>query len=198
MTGYKNQTCRNIRDVEVNTPACIKYSEIKEDPYHDMNNDEYLCDIRSELRSQKFSFDPNPCLNELRNLATSVNISDKQYGTLQDLEALDQTLRRVVTSRSRVSSIYTWSVDVDQDLTEITKIIKVWLASKYPSYNNAKNESIRSAAFYRAVPEIIAAETNVEKIRVTAKYVDEKLSSVEFAIKAILSSSEKLWYSRGK
>jgi len=198
MTGYKNQTCRNVRGVEVNSPACIKYSEIKEDPYHDMNDDEYLCDIRSELKNGRFTFDPNPPLNELRALSESISISGKQYGTLQDLEALDQTLRRVVTSRSRVSSIYTYAIDIEQDLAEITKTIKVWLASKYPSYSAAKNETIRTAAFYRAVPELITIEANVDKLRITAKYVDDKLSSVEFTIRAIFSSSEKLWFSRNK
>lgn len=197
-SGFNGATCQKIRDVQIDTPACVEFKEYLEDQFHEVMDDKYIHGVRESLRGNRFKLNEQAILEELRTYNLDHNLMQFTYGSTQDLESVGVAMRKIVAYRARVSSIYTSLIDMQHDLDEIMSQASLWLYSKYPMIRDLKNETQRKAAFDRLVPEQIFISKSISKLMATSKYVDEKLDSNERALGRILSSAEKLWFSKEK
>lgn len=198
MSGYGNNNCRNLRGVDITSVGCLEYTTILEDPFHEIASDKYIKSIRSNLASPKFKIDSTSLMEELKSYIVDASYLNQQYGSTQDLESIDRALRTIVAYRARVSNIYTTLIDLKYDHEELINQATLWIFSKYQMVRDLKNEMARKTALDRSLPESIPLSKNLEKLLTSSKYIDEKLTQNEFTFKAILSSSEKLWFSRNK
>ena len=190
--------CHATREVEAGTYACLEYTEPLVDAFADIANDKYMLGIRQKLKTPRFRIDGENIVEELRGYIIENDISGGKLGTRQDLQQVNVFLRKVVSNRARVSTIYTSLIDTRHELEELEQYSELWLYSNYPKMTNLKNESIRRAAIFRILPELIPIRKNLKKLMCTAEYIDKKLDSTENTLAKILSSSERLMFSREK
>jgi hypothetical protein len=199
VSGFKGQNCKTVREVVVDTPACVEFVPHVSDFYEEISlADKYIIGIRQAMLSNKFKLDESTLIDELKSYMVEMDLRHKPYGTQQDLEAISQAIRQIIAYRSRVSSIYTSVLDLKHELEELMRHASLWLYSKYSNLQELKNESYRKAAFDRILPESIQLSTTLEKLSAVARYVDEKLDGNERALGKIISSAEKLWFSKEK
>lgn len=191
--GFKGQNCSVERNVDVDDIACYEYSPVLQDPYSNIANDRYVIQLRRTLLGERFSFDEPKLVEELKSHIFNSGYVNQKMGTHADLGTLDNALRSIAVSRNRVSHIYTMLLDLKYDLEEINKHANMWIFSKYEEIRNLKNEAARKNAFMRILPESIDIANKLEKLVDISKYVDDKLTTNEFTVKAILNSSERLW-----
>lgn len=196
--GFNGANCQKIRSVEFNTMACREFTLLLEDPFYDIvTKDKYIQGIRDEMRSPKYIIDDS-ILVEMRSYVVEDDFAKNSFGTTQDLEAINVTLKKIIQFRARISTLYTSLIDVKYEFEELQKHSDLWLYSKYSCIRELKNESMRKAAMMRILPESIDITKTLEKNLVTAKYVEEHLDNNERTLTKILGSSEKLWFSKEK
>jgi len=195
--GFDGRNCQNVRNVSSNTYACIEYLHPSDmqDPFMSIVQDKYIQGIRSVLKSPKFKIDPN-ILEELRGYVIEDDFTSYKLGTQQEIEAIANTLKKVIQLRSRVSQLYTSMVDIKYEFDELQTHCLLWLYSKYSIIRDLKSEGMRKIIVSRLIPESIHIGKNIERNITTAKHMDDKLESNERTISKILGSSEKLWFSR--
>ena len=198
MSGYNNNNCKTTRGVEVDSNACIEYVTILEDPFHEIASDKFDKGIRAEFLSGKFKIDSESLIEELKRYILDDSYLNNRFGTSQDIESIDRALRVIVSYRSRVSNIYTILIDLKYDHDELINQANLWVFSKYQMIRELKNEISRKMALDRILPESVPLSKTLDKLMVTSKHIDEKLTQNEFTLRAILSSSEKLWFSKNK
>ena len=119
-----------------------------------------------------------------------------RFGTKQDLEMMNITLKKIIQLRSRISTIYTSLLDTKYDFDELQNHSNLWLYSKYESIRDLKNDGMRKAVLMRIIPEIIDINKTIEKNIATAQYIEKHLEKNEATLTKILGSSEKLWFSK--
>lgn len=190
--------CSATREVEAGTYACLEYTEPLVDAFSDIANDKYMLGVRQKLNTPRFRIDGANIVEELRGYIVEHDISGGKLGTRQDLQQVNIFLRKVVTNRARVSTIYTSLIDTRHELEELEQYSELWLYSNYPKMTNLKNESIRRAAIFRILPELVPIRKNLKKLMATAEYIDKKMDSTENTLAKILASSERLMFSREK
>lgn len=195
-SGFNGSNCQKVREVQIDTPACVEFKAYMEDQFHDVIDDKYIHGIRESMRGNRFKLNEQSILDELRVYNLDHDLMKFSHGSTQDLENVSTALRKIVAYRARVSSIYTALIDLQHDLDEAMSQASLWLYSKYPLIRDLKNETLRKAAFDRLLPEQIFISKSISKILATSKYIDEKLDSNERALGKILSSAEKLWFSK--
>lgn len=188
--------CAATRDVDINTYACTEYQDPMLDTFADIAADKYVLGIRENLKQPRFKLDGDSILEELRSYIIEQDISKSKIGTSQDLELINVFLRKVIANRARVSTIYTSLVDTKHELEELEHYAELWLYSHYAKMVNLKNESLRRSAMFRLLPELVPVKKNLKKLMSTAEYIDKKLDTAENTLAKILSSSERLMFSR--
>jgi hypothetical protein len=196
--GFNGITCKQLRSVEVDTVACREYTEPLDDPFMEIVvKDKYIQGIRESLKSPKFIIDDS-ILVEMRGYIIEDDFLKYKFGSKQDLEAINNTLKKIVQLRSRISTIFTSLIDIKYEFDEILNHTNLWLYSKYGLIRDLKNDSLRKAVFMRILPEIIDITKNIEKNMATAKYIEDHLENNERTLSKILGSSEKLWFVKEK
>lgn len=195
--GFNGVNCQKTRSVVIDTIACREFILPLDDPFFPIVQDKYIQGIREALRSPKFLIDDS-ILVEMRGYIIEDDFTKYRFGTKQDLEAMNLTLKKIIQLRSRISTIYTSLIDTKYEFEELQNHSNLWLHSKYESIRDLKNESMRKAVLLRIIPEIIDISKNIEKNMVTAKYIENHLEKNEMTLTKILSSSEKLWFSKEK
>jgi hypothetical protein len=193
--GFDGKNCQKLRTVEVTTPACIEFTLPLEDPFIEITKDKYISGIREVLRSNKFKIDES-ILQELRSYVIEDNFAKNRFGTQQDLEAMNLTLKRLIQHRARLSNIFTSLIDIRHEFDELIDHSHLWLYSKYSIIRDLKSENMRKTICMRILPETIAISKQLEKYMATAKYIENHLECNEQTLIKILNSSEKLWFSR--
>jgi hypothetical protein len=194
--GFGGKNCQITRQVSINTTACVEYQKPLADPFQALASDKVIQEIRGRLREPKFTIDHVAILDELKSYIVGEQLGTNQFGTRQDIEGICDHLRRVVTYRARISTIYTSLLDIRHDYEELVGYAHSWLYTKYQVVRDLKNEMSREAVFSRLFPESVRILRDLNKSTTVAKYLDEKLESAERTLGRILSSSEKLWFSR--
>ena len=194
-SGFNGANCQKTRSVSIDTLACREFTFPLDDPFFPIIQDKYIQGIRENLRSHKFLIDDS-ILVEMRGYIIEDDFLKYKFGTKQDLEAINITLKKVIQLRSRISTIYTSLIDIKYEFEELQNHSNLWLQSKYESIRDLKNESIRKAVMFRVVPELVEISKNIEKNMTTAKYIENHLEKNETTLSKILSSSEKLWFSK--
>jgi hypothetical protein len=189
-SGLQGNNCRKLREVEVDTPACIEFTVILKDQFHEISKDKTILQLREELRHNRFKVD-DKILEELRGYVIQEDFTKFRFGTQQDVGTMQQALMQIVTYRSRVSFIYTSMIDIQVELESKVKTAKMWLVSKYKTYQDLKNEEMREAALNRLLPELIPITTSLNKVVLTAKHLDEKLDKNDWTLRTILESVQK-------
>jgi len=195
--GFNGANCQKIRLVTFDSIACREFVLPFDDPFQPIIQDKYIQGVREALRSPKFLIDES-ILTEIRGYIIEDDFTKYRYGTKQDLEAINTTLKRVIQLRSRISTIYTSLIDIKYEFEELQNHCNLWLHAKYDSIRELKNESIRKAVLFRIVPEVIDISKNIEKNMTAAKYIENHLEKNEMTLGKILSSSEKLWFVKEK
>jgi hypothetical protein len=165
------------------------------DPFLSIAEDKTLESLSLALSSSKFKIS-DTLADEVKSYSISEDMLKNCFGSSQDIEAITQALKNVVIYRHRVSQIYTMLLDLYHDLDEIGSSVQTYLYRKYSVYRNLKNEIQRKAAVESAVPLFSKIHSKVSKLLEITKYIDEKLDKNEFTLRAILQSSERLWYSK--
>lgn len=195
--GFDGRNCQNVRNVSSSTLACIEYLHPMDmqDPFMPIIQDKYIQGIRQVLKSNKFKIDPS-VLDELRGYIIEDDFSSYRFGTQQEIEAIANTLKKVIQLRSRTSQLYTSMIDIKYEYDELQTHCLLWLYSKYAIIRDLKSEGMRKVIVSRIIPESIHIGKNIDRNIMTAKHVDEKLESNERTLSKILGSSEKLWFSR--
>jgi hypothetical protein len=196
MSGFNGQNCQVTRSVELTTKACREYTLPLNDPLNVLVFDKYIIGVRTELSNPKYNVDKNIVVELKTYVEENANLLKFSFGSKQDLEGIATFLRRIVALRSRVSTIYTSLVDIKHDFEEVVEYANVWLFSKYAIFRELKNETARKLAFNRILPEMIVVRKNISKAITIAQYVDERLDANERTLGKILSSAEKLWFSK--
>lgn len=176
-----------------NTDSSEIESEV--DPFLSIAEDKTLESLSLALSSSKFKIS-DTLADEVKSYSISEDMLKNCFGSSQDIEAITQALKNVVIYRHRVSQIYTMLLDLYHDLDEIGSSVQTYLYRKYSVYRNLKNEIQRKAAVESAVPLFSKIHSKVSKLLEITKYIDEKLDKNEFTLRAILQSSERLWYSK--
>lgn len=189
-------SCQKNRDVVETTYACFEYTQPLMDTFQDIATDKYVLGIRQKLRTNRFRLDGESILEELRSYIIEQDLTKSKLGTKQDMQEINQYLRKIIANRSRVSMIYTSLIDTRHELEELEHYAELWLYSHYAKMTNLKNESMRRSAMYRILPELVPIKKNLKKLMATGEYIDKKLDTAEHTLAKILQSSEKLLYSR--
>lgn len=193
--GFQGKNCQKLREVVVDTPACVEYTLLLPDYLALAAKDKYILQIRESLKHQKYTT-ADILLDELKGYIVQLDSRPFDYGSRQDIVDIITALQKIVSYRSRVSIIYTTSIETKYEVEEMQRYIQLWLSSKYTVYRDLKNEMLRTAAVDRLVPELLPLQKNLSKVQSTAKYLDERLDSNDWTLRAILTTAEKLWYSR--
>jgi len=196
--GFNGQTCQITRNVELITKACQEYTLPLNDPFKPMIFDKYIMGIRAELNNPKYNIEVGIVQELKKYVEENSNLLKFQFGSKQDMEGITSFLKRVVALRSRVSTLYTGLVDIKHDFDELVEYATVWLFSKYQIFRDLKNEASRKTAFNRILPELVVIRKNITKATTIAQYVDERIDANERTLGKILSSSEKLWFSKDR
>jgi hypothetical protein len=165
------------------------------DPFLQISQDVNLIELSTSLNSPRFMLSDS-LLDELRHYSISEEMLNNSFGSSQDVQAITQCLKNVVIFRHRVGQIHTMLIDLHHDLEELNHTVQTYLYRKYSVYRNLKNEVQRNSAVDSALPDFYKVNSRVLKFLEIAKYVDEKLDKNEFTLRAILQSSERLWYSK--
>lgn len=165
------------------------------DPFTSISEDLTLVSIGAVLSGPKFKLSDS-LIDELKSYCISEEMLKNSFGTSQDVEAIAQTLKNAVMYRHRVTQVYTMLLDLSHDLEELGSNVQTYMYRKYSVYRGLKNEIQRKAAVDTAIPVFSKISTKVSKLLDIAKFVDEKLDKNEFTLRAILQSSERLWYSK--
>lgn len=197
MAGFNGSNCQKVRSVSFDTLACREYTLPLDDPFYPIVQDKYIQGIREALRLPKFIIDDS-ILVEMRGYVIEDDFNKYKFGTKQDLEAINITLKKIIQLRARISTIFTSLLDIKYELEELLDHSNLWLYSKYSSVRELKNEGMRKAVLLRILPELIDINKNLEKSISLSKYVEKHLENNEMTLAKILSSSEKLWFSREK
>jgi len=196
--GFNGVTCKHTRLVAIDTIACREYTEPLEDPFVEIVlKDKYIQGIREAFKSSKFIIDES-ILVEMRGYIIEEDFQKYKFGSKQDLEAINTTLKKIIQLRSRISTIYTSLIEVKYEYEEILNHTNLWLYSKYGIIRELKNDNMRKAIFMRIIPEIIDISKTIEKNMTTAKYIEDHLENNERTLSKILGSSEKLWFVKEK
>lgn len=192
-SGLNGQTCRKLREVEVTTPACVEYTIIMKDPFHEVARDKKLLQIREVFGTNKAFLIHPDILSELASYATKLreDFVDKRFGTAHDLHTLQQGLFDIVSFRARVSSIYTNLLDIQYEVEKNKREANSWLYSKYDVWRDLKNEGSREAAFDRIIPEVVGIQSSLNKAIATAKYIDDVLNKNDWTLRTILESVQR-------
>lgn len=190
-------TCQTYRGITVSTPACVEYQQPSPDPLDEIYRDKYIIGLRESLKHPRFRLDQS-LTQELTGYLLDEDLTRLHAGTLQDLTAIMDVLRKILSFRSRVSTIYTSVLDVKHELQEKENYATLWLYSKHSKLmKDVKNAPARKAAFDRVFPEMVSLWKMVDKLEATAKYVDDRLDANERLLTKILQSSERIWFSKG-
>lgn len=189
-SGLDGNNCRKLRDVEVDTIACVEFTTLLKDQFHEVARDKIILQIREMLRHNRFKVDTS-LLEELRGYVINEDFTKYKYGTQQDIATMQRSLMQVVSYRARVSFIYTSMIDVQVELETELRQAKMWLYSKYKVMIDLKNEEMREAALHRLLPELIPITASINKVILTSKYLDEKLDKNDWTLRAILDSVQK-------
>jgi hypothetical protein len=195
LAGFNGKNCQTVRGVKYNTAACKEFTLPLSDPYFHIIQDKYIQGIREVLASSKFKIDAS-ILEELRSYIIDDDFTKFRFGTVQDLEAMNLSLKKIIQLRSRVSTIYTSMMDIKHEYEELQYHCQLWLVSKYEIIRDLKSEGLRKVVTLRLLPEMINISKNIDKNIIVAKHIDDRLESNERTLSKILSSSEKLWFSR--
>lgn len=194
-SGFETGGCASKRGVSSGTLACVEFQKPFDDPFSVIETDKFIGDIRKKLQGSQFILDAS-LVDELKAYAVQDSLLQNGLGTMQDIEGISKTLRNVIALRSRVSAIYTNLIDIKYEFEAIESAAYSWVYSKYSTLRALKNEMQRKAIFDKALPEIAKIQKHLKKMVDIAKYVDDKLNSNEFTLRAILASSERLWLSK--
>jgi hypothetical protein len=189
------KTCQTTRGVAFDALACREFTVPLEDPYFFITQDKYIQGIREVFRSNRFKIDAS-ILEEIKSYIVDDNFNKYKFGTTQDLESINNTLKKIIQFRARISNLYTSMLDIKHEFDELMSHSQLWLISKYAIIRELKSESLRKIVFLRLLPEMIHISKNIEKNLATAKYVENHLECNEQTLIKILNSSEKLWFSR--
>jgi len=195
--GFNGNTCQKTRMVSFDTLACKEFTLPLDDPFYPIVQDKYIQGIREALRSPKFLIDES-ILIEMRGYIIEDDFLKYKFGSKQDLEAINITLKKIIQLRSRISTIFTSLIDVKYEFDELQNHTNLWLYSKYNTIRELKNDIMRKAILMRILPEIIDISKTIDKNMATAKYIEEHLENNERTLSKILGSSEKLWFAREK
>ena len=193
--GYNGQSCRKLRNVDISDEACIEYTELLDDPYQEIASDKFISGVREQLRHSRYRIDQS-ILEELKGYIINIEFAGAELGSRQDIEGVLNILKSVVAYSARVSNIYTAILDVNYEVEKLGNDANLWLFSKYAQIRDLKNEHTRKSVFNRLIPEYHITIKNIEKVLITAKYLDSKLDKSDRTLQAILRSSEKLWFSK--
>lgn len=192
-SGFRGN-CQTIREVAVDTQACIEYTKVLKDVFFEILTDKFLLGIRQELKHKKFLI-AESIFDELKGYVIDQDFDNFKYGSQQDLELLTKTLLKTVPLRARVSTIYTTLIDIQHDFDELIERAWMWMYSKYSLIRDLKNEAIRKSAMDRVLPEVLVIRKNINKGLELSKFLDEKLDKNEWALKAALESAAPLVFS---
>jgi endonuclease/exonuclease/phosphatase family metal-dependent hydrolase len=194
--GFRGEACQKNRGVEVDTTACIEYKAVMQDPYKEIVTDKYITGIRSALVKLNKRCNYTAITEELRNYQMDIDKLKNKFGSTQDLEGIDKLLRMIISYRDRVTAVYTELLELNKEYDELTQHANMWLHSKYAIMRDLKNEAARKAATDRILPELIGTGRNITTLITTTKFMNDKINDNEFTLRAILSASEKLWFSQ--
>lgn len=193
--GFNGINCQKTRNVYFDTVACREFTLPLDDPFFPIVQDKYIQGIREALKTPKFIIDES-ILVEMRGYIIEDDFTKYRFGTKQDLEMMNVTLKKIIQLRSRISTIYTSLLDTKYDFDELQNHSNLWLYSKYESIRDLKNDGMRKAVLMRIIPEIIDINKTIEKNIATAQYIEKHLEKNEATLTKILGSSEKLWFSK--
>jgi len=197
ISGFNGNNCQKTRYVTFDTIACREFTLPLDDPFFPIVQDKYIQGVRESIRSPRFTID-NSILVEMQGYIIDDDFTKYRFGTKQDLEAINITLKKIIQLRARMSTLFTSLIDIKYELEELLDHSNLWLYSKYASIRELKNENMRKAILLRIIPEVIDISKNLEKNMATAKYVERHLENNEMTLAKILGSSEKLWFSKEK
>jgi hypothetical protein len=193
--GYNGQNCQKTREVLAETTACPEFTEVLTDPFHAVAKDKYVVGVRQEMKSSRFRINPD-LFDEIRGCIVSYTFQKRDLANAHDMLQLQEYLTTIVSNRSRISSIFTHAIDVSADVEGLIDKLQLWVYSKYEIMRELKNEGLRKAAFNRLMPEYVDVNRDIQKLMETARYVDKKLQEDEGTIRAVLTSADKVWFSR--
>ena len=142
LAGFNGSNCQTDRLVDFDSLACREFTPPFNDPFQHIIQDKYIQGIREALRSHKFLIDSS-ILTEIRGYIVEDDFIKFKYGTKQDLESVNLTLKRIIQFRSRISTIYTSLIDIKYEFEELQNHCNLWLHAKYESIRELKNESMR-------------------------------------------------------
>lgn len=193
-SSFAGRSCQVIREVEPGTIACIEYTSIMKDIFHELTKDKCLLEIREELRSNKFKLDAS-VINEINGYRINTDFTRNfRFGSKQDPTAIVEALGDIMAYRARVSFIYTSCIDMRYDFEKCIERASSWIQSKYSTL--LKNDAIRKAALNRALPEAVTINSSIQKIMATIEYIEKSMGATEWTLRNILGTLEKQFYSR--
>lgn len=187
-SGYKGITCQKTREVELETPACVEYVTITNDPFMVFARDKYLLDIRKEIRDNSRIELYKKFRTEVSGYLLDIDGLNLALGSHQSSVALQEALKKIVSYRYRVSEIYTSMSEFKADIEAMSEKVYVWLVSNYEEIRDLKNEKLRHMAVQRSVPELVELTHEINKTVDIAKYIDGKLDKNDSTIQAMLRS----------
>lgn len=192
--GYKGSNCRKTRDVEPMTPACVEYTPIFEDPYHEASKDKYLVGVSSEIASEYYQIDQS-IIKEMKDYIVNLEGAVGGMGRNAESNALNNKLKEIVAYRARVTTVTSDIIEIKSFLSEKVDNANMWLYSKYPFMMELRNEEQRRAAFDRILPTYRPVKTSLDRLQATVDLIDSKLDKNERTIRSILEANIKLVYS---
>jgi hypothetical protein len=192
---FKHGTnCIKSRLVEPTTEACVEYHEMLPDLYSQMLNEKVIEKLREAFAQPRLRVDMS-LVDEMRGYLLDDNLNFP-HGSAADLEAISLCAKRLLNSKSRVSSIFAAILEAKHDYEELNRDAAAWLYAHYPAIRNLKNEAQRQAAFDHLFPESVKVQQSIKKVTAIAEKVEDKLALGEKFLKIISSTSERVYSSK--
>ena len=197
--GFEGRTCRQLRQVELATPACIEYQKYQATPFSLVEQDKWIREM--EMSIQKFTEDF--LANKEKEIETYRMYEDfdaKDPRSYMSEETMLHLCHRFEVCQAYMERVVDLKNELGRTKAQLTTLLKDSSAYLFTQYTeqlrSLKNESERSNFYRNAMPSLSKAIDQIDSVLEQATLVQVNLKDTYFSMRQTQEGAMEIWKSR--
>jgi hypothetical protein len=197
--GYEGKTCRQLRQVELSTPACIEYQIYRATPFLAVEQDKWIKEMEASIEV----FSKDYLKGKERELETYLMYEDfdekdpRSYMSEETMLHLCHRFEVCQNYMERVMELKNELGSKKAQLLSLQKDASAYLFTQYTEQLRAlKNESERSNFYRNAMPKLSRALDEIEAVLEQVVSLQTNLKDTYFSMRQTQEGALEIWKSR--
>lgn len=196
----RGKTCRETREVALDTPACVEFQPDKIRPYAALESDKFIKDMEDnmEVYSKEYLVSVGKEVKDY-HIFDHKKLDPRSYMAEEEMLALANRFEKCQAYSERVVELKEELKDQRGQLLELLKNTQGYLFSHYTDVMRTLKNDTERGMFQRAIiPKLSSALDRLDTMIDKLTTIQTSLKDAHFAMRETSAAAQVIWNTKGQ